>query len=130
MVGLYLAPRGRPATEPFTLSLHPTLPLLLPPYWQVLPQLLQAEPVGFVATEDRFDDVRREAGQAEHAADVGAVAADVPGQVFQARVLAGRGCQQAGRHMTGTASDYFRGWHRNGTASRRRPHRRPIACHR
>lgn len=66
-----------------------SFPLLIPSYRQVLTQLLQAQAVGFVATEDRLDDVRREAGQAEHAADVGAVAADVLGQVFDAGVLAG-----------------------------------------
>ncbi|HKJ21335.1 MAG TPA: hypothetical protein VJ993_11805 [Woeseiaceae bacterium] len=38
----------------------------------------------FVAAQDGLDDVRREAGQAEHPADVGAVAADVLGQVFEA----------------------------------------------
>ena len=51
-----------------------------------------------MAAQDRFDDVRREAGQppslklrrprAEHAADVGAVATDVLGQVFETGVLA------------------------------------------
>ena len=32
----------------------------------VLPQFLKAQPFGFVAAQDRRDDVRREAGQAEH----------------------------------------------------------------
>ena len=54
----------------------------------MLPQLLQTQPIGLVAAQDPLDDVRCEAGQAEHAADVGAVAADVLGQVFKARVLA------------------------------------------
>ncbi len=52
-----------------------TRPLLIPLHRQVLPQLFQAQTVGFVAVQDRLDDVRREAGQTQHAADVGAVAA-------------------------------------------------------
>ena len=55
----------------------PSLTLFLPPDRQVLPDLLQAQAVSFIATEDRLDDVRREAGQAEHAADG-------VGQVFEA----------------------------------------------
>jgi hypothetical protein len=39
------------------------------------------------AAQDRFDDVGREAGLAEHGADIGAVAADVIGQVFDGGVL-------------------------------------------
>jgi len=47
------------------LSVPPALPLLIPQHRQVLPQLLQAEPVGFVAAQDRLNDVGREAGELE-----------------------------------------------------------------
>jgi len=40
--------------------------LLIPPHRQVVPELLQAEAIGFIATEDRLDDVGRKAGQAKH----------------------------------------------------------------
>jgi hypothetical protein len=50
-----------------------------PPHRQVFAELLQAQAprlrsgqaVGLGAAKDRIDDVGREAGQAEHAADVG-----------------------------------------------------------
>lgn len=41
------------------------LHLCIPFYRQILPQLLQAQTVGFIAAQDRLDNVRREAGQAE-----------------------------------------------------------------
>ena len=47
--------------------------LLVPPHREVLPQLLQAEAVGLVATQDGLDDVGREAGEPQHSADVGAI---------------------------------------------------------
>ena len=64
------------------------MPLLIPPHRQVLPQLLQAQAVGFVAAQDRLDDVGREADQAQHSSDVGVVAADALGLVFEAGVFA------------------------------------------
>jgi len=66
----------------------PPLPLLTPAQRQVLTQLLKAQAVGFIATQDRLDDVGGAAGQAEHAPDVGPVDADGLGQVFEAWVLA------------------------------------------
>lgn len=44
-------------------SSQPALPLLIPPHRQVFSQFLQAQAIGFFATQDRFDDVRRGAGQ-------------------------------------------------------------------
>ena len=63
--------------------------MLIPPHRQVFAEVFQAQAGGFVAAEDGFDDIRREAGPAEHSPDVGAVAADILGQVFEAGVLAG-----------------------------------------
>ena len=58
------------------------LPLLIPQHRKIPPQLLQAHAIRLVAAQDRLDDVGREAGQAQHAADVGAVAADGMGKPY------------------------------------------------
>jgi hypothetical protein len=41
----------------------PSSPLLHPPHRRVLPQLLQAQAIGFIAAQDRLEDSRREAGR-------------------------------------------------------------------
>ncbi len=68
-------------------ALPPSLPLLLPPHRQVFPQLLEAQAVGFVAAQDRLDELRREAGQAQHAPGVGAVYVVGVGQICLAATL-------------------------------------------
>lgn len=70
------------------LSIRESTSLVSPQHRQVLPQLLQTQAVGFVTAQDHVDNVRREASQAEHASDVGAVAAHLLGQIFEAGVLA------------------------------------------
>ena len=66
----------------------PRLPLLPPPHRQIPPQLLQADAVGLVAAQDRLDDVRRERGQPQQSADVGAVDAVRVGEVVEAGAFA------------------------------------------
>lgn len=62
---------------------------LLAPEERDLPELPKRQAAGLVAMEDRLDDVRGQEGEAEQAAHVGAVHAEVSREFGDGRVAAG-----------------------------------------